>query len=107
TVVSHLKALEQCQKFFNQHSWISSQVVSDTANGALMVAEKNDPSLAAIASQEAAKMYDLHILIKNLEDDPENYTRFVIVEHRSSAQENGNKASVLLTLKHRPGALAK
>jgi len=82
-------------------------VFRDTAAAALEVSSRKDPSLAAIASESAGQFYGLQILEKSLEDDPKNYTRFLIIAKKEIAELQQDKCSLILTLKHAPGGLAE
>jgi len=105
-VLSHPKALEQCSCFFQEHPWIEAVVSTNTAAAASEVSAMGNPAYAAIASETAAQFYGLEILKKGLEDDPENYTRFVTIAKTGKTDHDADKCSLLLTLKHIPGALA-
>lgn len=105
-VLSHPKALEQCSHFFQRHSWMQAVVHMDTAAAAEEIASRKDACYAAIASAQAGKLYGLDILEEKIEDDPRNYTRFVIAAQKGSFDCQADKCSLLLQLKHMPGALA-
>ena len=104
-VYSHIKALEQCESFLQNHHWMEKIVYSDTAGAAQMVSEKKDPANAAIASNLAAEIYHLDILAANIEDNHENFTRFLVISSTPSETVGGNKCSLILTLPHIPGSL--
>lgn len=106
-VLSHPKALEQCSCFFQRHPWMEAVVYMDTAAAASEIASNGDPTCAAIASVSAAELYGLEILKKGIEDDPKNYTRFVTVMKKEIHNDQIDKCSLLLQLKHVPGALAE
>ena len=77
-VRSHAQAIGQCQKIINKNKF-QSIVSADTAGSAKDLAEGKDKSIAAIASNMAAKFYDLQILKNNIEDAEHNTTRFLIM----------------------------
>jgi prephenate dehydratase len=79
TVISHPVALEQCRRFLRA---FGTRVESyfDTAGAARHVSETGDPSLAAIASHNAAALYHLVVLSDAVQDEPHNWTRFVKIE---------------------------
>ncbi len=80
-VYSHPVALKQCERFLA--SSLPEAVTAtyhDTAAAVEFVKSTGDPTLAAIASSLAAEMYGLEILAANIEDTPDNYTRFLILE---------------------------
>lgn len=106
-VFSHPKALEQCKGFFSKHPWMEAIAYWDTAGAAAEIAERSDPDCAAIASAQAGKIYKLNILKDNIEDDPQNYTRFVTIAKRGRALHQADKISLSMHLKHAPGSLAK
>jgi len=78
TVHSHVHALSQCRKIFRELG-LKPVVHADTAGSAKEVAELNDPTRGAIASELAAKIYGLEELRKDVEDDDHNTTRFLIM----------------------------
>ncbi|GBD34491.1 P-protein [bacterium HR35] len=106
-VYSHPKALEQCNKFFEKHPWIEKVSFSDTAGAAKFVSEQKNPSLGAIASELAAKIYNLDIILRHIEDDKNNYTRFLVItrNNRNMRLNNPDKCSLIFKLPHRPGSL--
>lgn len=104
-VFSHVKALEQCERFFEAHPSIEEVIHADTAGAAKFVASTGNPNFAAIASREAAALYGLTILQENLEDNPHNWTRFFIIAPEPSYDTRVNKASILFSVSHEPGSL--
>ncbi len=106
-VYSHPKALDQCRAFFRSHPWIEPIVHYDTAGAAAMLAQRQDPKEAAIASCQTAQLYSLSVLKKGIADNPQNFTRFLFAAKKDRKKVEGDKCTLLLTLKHVPGALAK
>ncbi len=109
TVRSHAQAIDQCQKIIKEYN-LKSIISADTAGSAKYVSEKNDKTDSAIASELAAKIYDLEILKKNIEDGLDNVTRFFIMGKQSKHPEFGNKkyiTSCIFKLKSIPAALYK
>ena len=104
-VFSHAMALAQCEKFFEDHPWLEGEAKGDTAGAAQYVASLKDPNVAAIASSEAGYRYGLSVLKPNIEDSPQNFTRFVIIR-REPAGGASNKVSVIFSLPHTAGSLA-
>jgi len=80
-----------------------SEVASTTA-AAQIAAEQ--PMSAAVASIEAATAYSLDILARNIEDSPNNVTRFVVIGKESSQPTGNDKTSLMFQVPHKPGALA-
>ena len=86
TVYSHNMALKQCNLFFERHPRIKQVEADDTAGSVAEVVKQNDPKLAAIAGRHAAELYGGEIILENIQDDPKNHTRFVLLsekEHES------------------------
>ena len=110
-VHSHIHALGQCRKMILKEK-LKEVIESDTAFSAKIVSEKKDKSKAAIASELAAKIYDLEILKSNVEDEPGvNVTRFLVMgkesKHPEFAKEKNFITSCIFQLKSIPSALYK
>lgn len=111
-VLSHPMALMQCEDFLAQHPNLKAVEADDTAGSAKMIAEGKLMGKAAICSKLAAEIYGLEILAEGIETNKRNYTRFLIVADPWTAEDflkerTVNKASVVFTLPHDEGALAK
>lgn len=106
---SHPVALAQCRRFFVQHPAITASPSYDTAGSVKQLMELGDPSMAAIASAQAAKQYGGEILLADIEDNPENYTRFFLVRRRAEVRQSArpNKVSLAFTVENRPGSLVE
>ena len=78
-VESHPAALAQCNRFFAAHPRIKQVETDDTAGSVARIVEGRDPTRAAIAGRRAAEVYGGSILRENLEDSPENQTRFLLL----------------------------
>ncbi|MBN1153731.1 prephenate dehydratase [candidate division KSB1 bacterium] len=107
TVYSHPAALEQSRKFLAQHPCIEAVSSYDTAGSVKLISEKKDPTVAAIASRQAAQDYNMQILQAEIEDYPENYTRFFIISKEAHVIGVPNKTSIVIATKNMPGALFK
>ncbi len=86
TVQSHPVALAQCSRFFESHPQLRSVTAEDTAGSVAEVVRLRDPKRAAIAGQRAAELYGGLIIRKSIQDQAENYTRFILLsakEHTS------------------------
>jgi prephenate dehydratase len=86
TVQSHPVALAQCSRFFESHPQLKSVIADDTAGSVANVVRRRDPKRAAIAGQRAAELYGGSIIRKSIQDQAENYTRFILLsakEHTS------------------------
>ena len=84
SAASHPVALAQCTRFFESNPSIRATKAFDTAGAAREIADAGDPSRAAIAGKEAAERYGLAVLEEGIQDQPENYTRFVALVAQSS-----------------------
>ena len=109
-VRSHAQAIGQCQEIIKKNNF-KSIISADTAGSAKDLAKSNDNSIAAIASELAAKTYGLKILKKNIEDDAGNFTRFLVMGKNISQPEfNKNKKYIttcIFRLKSEASALYK
>lgn len=94
TVQSHAVALAQCKRFFETHPKLKPVVAEDTAGSVAEVVRRRDPKLAAIAGQGAAEIYGAVILRKSIQDQTENFTRFVLLS--AAIQTNPNKLPLLV-----------
>jgi prephenate dehydratase len=104
-VESHPVALAQCEQFFSANPRLRRVVTEDTAGSVRAVVHSGDRTRAAIAGRRAAEIYGGAILREHLEDNSENYTRFLLLSPSSDAAENADKLSLVFQLDHRPGAL--
>ena len=106
-VYSHAQALSQSSKFIKKNKF-AEHVRADTAGSAKFVSEIKDKTKAAISSSLSAEIYKMKILAKNIQDNKENFTRFLIMGKDISQPENKNKSyitSFLFKLKSKPAAL--
>ena len=104
TVYSHPQALGQCRTFLKQ---LDCQLAptSDTASSVRMLKEKGLNNAGAIASARAAEIYQMKILAREIEDNPNNYTRFFIMAKKDCLPSGQDKTSIVFSVKHRPMAL--
>jgi 3-deoxy-7-phosphoheptulonate synthase len=109
-VFSHPQGLAQCSRFLDQHPAWERVAFYDTAGAARFVAEQNAAENAAIASAEAAEVYNLVVLKQGLETNVQNYTRFFVIARMTDSpdgpgpREKG-KASFSFSVADQPGAL--
>ncbi|HYL47357.1 MAG TPA: prephenate dehydratase [Candidatus Limnocylindrales bacterium] len=104
-VESHPVALAQCEKFFRAHPGLKRIVAEDTAGSVREIMQAGDPSRAAIAGRRAAEIYGGKVLLEHLEDNAENYTRFLLLSVWANGAAPANKLSLVFQLPHRPGSL--
>ncbi len=108
-LVSHSQALGQCAPYIKERGYDSVEY-ANTALAAKMVAERADKSIAAIASAEAAEIFGLEVLERNINESRSNTTRFAILsraEDVHSSREMGVHTILLFTVRNEAGALAK
>jgi prephenate dehydratase len=108
SVASHPMALAQCERFFTTHPHLKRVPAEDTAGSVREALACGDKSAAAIAGRRAAEHYSGVILASNLQDNAENFTRFVLLRPAAEATPpaaDARKMSIAMRLAHRPGAL--
>ena len=109
TVISHPQALGQCAEYIRRHGW-TTQEYTNTALAARYVAEANDPGLAAIASEEAAQVFGLEVMERNINASRSNTTRFAVFSRAQEINEkprHGETFIMVFTVKNEAGALAR
>jgi chorismate mutase/prephenate dehydratase len=103
-VVSHPQALAQCRKWLEENlPDIPLVDVASTALAAQMAAE--DETAAAVASEMAATLYGLQVLKPKIEDNPNNFTRFLVIGTKTPERSGRDKTSVMFSTKDEPGIL--
>lgn len=105
TVISHPQALSQCQNTISRHGWKILES-TNTAHAAAAVSESKDPTLAAIASAEAARIYGLDVLAEDINDRLHNQTRFIVVGRTLVIAPEADRVSLILSTPHQSGSLA-
>lgn len=103
--VSHPQALGQCANFLRRNG-IEPENGFDTAGSVKALKESGALDAAAIASRRAAEIYGMEILEEGIEDNPENYTRFLAIQRAPVVTRGEAKTSIVFTLNNVPGALA-
>ena len=103
-VYAHPQALAQCREWLNAHMPDVERVaVSSNAEGARRAAEED--GAAAVASEEAGDIYGLKVCCRNIEDDSDNTTRFLVIGRESCAPTGNDRTSLLVVGRNRPGML--
>src|SRR6266852_9151013 len=109
SVASHPMALAQCERFFAAHPEWKRVPAEDTAGSVREALSRGDKSCAAIAGRRAAEHYHGVILAEGIQDNTENFTRFVLLVPEKEAaawlSAEARKTSLAMRLAHRPGAL--
>lgn len=103
-VVSHPMAIPQCRNWLAANlPGIPVEAVASTARAAERA--RDEKGLAAIASEAAAALYDLEILERCIEDNPNNMTRFIVIAHNDSPPTGEDRTSILFSTRHESGSL--
>ena len=104
TVYSHPQALGQWNKFIQDNSF-KTVPTYDTAGSVKIIKEINEKSVAAIASKNAAEIYNVPVIKEKIENISNNYTRFLIFSKQETQSTSNDKTSIIFSIKHEPGAL--
>ena len=104
TVYSHPQALGQCRKFIQENS-LKTIPSYDTAGSVKIIKDLNKKSIACIASKNAAEIFGIPIIQEGVEDNMNNYTRFLIFSKENNDQTGNSKTSIIFSVKHEAGAL--
>ncbi|CAG0990937.1 chorismate mutase / prephenate dehydratase [Methylophilaceae bacterium] len=103
-VYSHAQSLSQCHEWLNQNlPGVERQAVASNAEAAKIAAQ--EAGAAAIASRRAGDLFGLHLLADNIEDDPKNTTRFLVLSSHDVAPSGKDKTSLVMAAKNVPGAM--
>jgi prephenate dehydratase len=106
-VASHPVALAQCRRFFADRPAIEPVTAYDTAGAVRDLMRAGEDSEGAIASALAARLYGGELLREGIEDDPQNYTRFLVLAVEPGPLEEATKTSIVFVLENVPGSLHK
>jgi chorismate mutase/prephenate dehydratase len=105
-VYSHTQSLSQCHEWLNTNlPNAERQAVASNAEATRLAAE--DSSAAAIASRRAGEIYGLNLLADNIEDDPRNTTRFLVIADHDVAPSGRDKTSLAMSVRNIPGAVVE
>lgn len=106
-VISHPQALAQCASFIKEYGFEKTEC-TNTAAAAKLVAESNDPTVAAIASADTAQLYGLKVLQKTINEDVNNTTRFAVFSRVPNKEsDEDNHFIMFFTVKNEAGSLSK
>ncbi|MCE9551334.1 MAG: prephenate dehydratase [Betaproteobacteria bacterium] len=104
-VFSHSQSLGQCQVWLNTNLPNAERVPVGSNTQAIILALEQQADSAAIAGEKAAKNYGIPILAENIEDDPRNTTRFLVIGNQDVAPSGKDKTSLVMSAPNRPGAV--
>lgn len=102
TVYSHPQALGQCRKFIQRYK-LKMVPAYDTAGSVKIIKELNKKNISCIASKRASEIYGVPTIIEGIEDNTNNYTRFLVLSKTKASQ--GDKTSIIFSVKHEAGTL--
>jgi prephenate dehydratase len=105
-VFSHPVALDQCRDFFRAHPGVQAVPFYDTAGSVRHVISEGWKDAAAIAPRQAARLYGGRVLLEGIEDDQQNYTRFLLITKGGKAGPEPDPASIAFTVKANKTSLA-
>jgi len=104
TVYSHPQALGQCRKFI-QENHLKPIPTYDTAGSVKILLELGKENISCIASRKAAEIYKVPIIKEGIEDNSNNYTRFLVLAKEKVERTQKDKTSIIFSISHHPGAL--
>ena len=107
TVQSHPIAIRQCHQYLHNLPDVKLLEKEDTAACAKEISDKQLTGYGAVANAAAAPKFGLEIIAENIETNPNNFTRFVVLSKNEVKSEVHDKASLFFNLPHDPGSLAK
>jgi len=103
-IYGHVQSLGQCVGWLERNLPAIPRVSLDS-NAEAARRAANDQDIVAVAGEQNAKIYDLHILARNIEDDPRNTTRFLVIGNQHVAPSGKDKTSLVMSAANRPGAV--
>lgn len=105
-ISAHAQALAQCQLWLNTHfPDIPKQAVSSNAEAARIA--KEDPTIAAIAGEIASRCYELQIVNEQIQDEPNNQTRFAVIGRKDTEPTGKDQTSLLVSVRNEAGSVYK
>jgi prephenate dehydratase len=104
TVYSHPQALGQCRRFIQERK-LKAIPTYDTAGSVKILLELKKDNLSCIASKIAAEIYKVPVIKEGIEDNTNNYTRFLVLANKKPEKTTRDKTSIIFSIKHVPGSL--
>jgi len=104
TIYSHPQALGQCSKFIKENN-LKTVPTYDTAGSVKIISELKKDNCAAIASSHASSLYNVPVIKEGIENNSNNFTRFLIFSKENTTDSGNDKTSIIFSVKHEPGAL--
>lgn len=106
-ICSHEQAIAQCSAFLQKHPEIAVVRCENTAAAAKRVAQSGRKDVAALSSRSCAELYGLTCLASNVQDQGNNFTRFICISKNLEIYPGADRTSLMMVLPHRPGSLYK
>ncbi len=106
-IYSHQQAISQCSAFLSAFPGVKVTAVENTAVAAEMVASSGRTDVAALSSRSCAELYGLTNLAASVQNQGNNYTRFICISKNLEVYPGSDKTSIMMILNHKPGALYK
>lgn len=104
-VFSHEQAINQCSKFIKEHPEIKFTPVANTALASMAVAGSDRNDVAALSSRHCAELYSLKNLISGIQDQGNNYTRFICISKNLEIYPGADKTTIMAATDNTPGSL--
>ena len=104
-IFSHQQAIDQCSEFLKGLKDVKITVCENTAAAAKYVAESDRTDIAAISSKNCAGLYSLSVLSNTVQNNDNNYTRFICISKDMEIYPGADKISLMFSISHKPGAL--
>ena len=104
-IFSHEQAIMQCSEYLKNMPGVKVTVCENTAAAAKKVADSGRKDVAALASSVCGDLYGLSVIEEDVQDNGNNYTRFICISKKPEIYPGAYKTSIMLTLQHKPGAL--
>ena len=105
-IVSHQQALSQCAGYIASMNGVKATAFPNTAKAAEFVKDAGE-GYAAIADKDCANIYGLTVLEEDIQDNGNNYTRFICISKTPEIYPGADKTSIVLTVPHKPGSLSR
>ncbi len=104
-IYSHEQAIEQCSEFLHSLDGVTVIRCENTAAAAKQVFESGRDDVAALCSRSCLGLYSLKALAENVQNQGNNYTRFICIGKQPEIFPGADRTSLRVTLPHRPGSL--
>lgn len=103
-IVSHQQSIAQCRNWLQEH-YPNIEVIPVSSNGEAARLARDEKQTAAIAGYLAAELYELDLIHENIEDNPNNTTRFWVIGKQDSEASGDDKTSIVMSTPNKPGSL--